>query len=69
METAFRAALLAWLAADPLLAAGLNTITEEAPLRASPSFRALAVSRATKASPASELIMPRASAATAATAR
>ena len=32
MELSFRAALLAWLAADPLLAAGLNTITE-APAR------------------------------------
>ena len=38
MEIAFRAALLAWLAADPLLAAELNSITEEAPLRASPPW-------------------------------
>ena len=38
MEIAFRAALLAWLSADPVLAAELNSITEEAPLRASPPW-------------------------------
>ena len=47
METAFRAALLAWLAADPLLAAGLNTITEEAPLRASPPWLGIVASAST----------------------
>ena len=44
MEIAFRAALLAWLAADPLLAAGLNTIAEEAPLRASPPWLGIVAS-------------------------
>lgn len=33
METALRAALLSWLAADPVLAAGLNAMVEEAPSR------------------------------------
>ena len=47
METAFRAALLAWLAADPLLVAGLNTITEEAPLRASPPWLGIVASAST----------------------
>lgn len=44
MELAFRAALLAWLSADPLLAAGLNAIAEEAPLRASPPWLGLVAS-------------------------
>jgi len=44
MEIAFRAALLAWLAADPLLAAGLNSITEEAPLRAAPPWLGIVAS-------------------------
>ena len=44
MELPFRAALLAWLAADPLLAASLNTITEEAPLRASPPWLGIVAS-------------------------
>ena len=47
MELPFRAALLAWLAADPLLAAGLNTITEEAPLRASPPWLGIVASAST----------------------
>ena len=33
MEIAFRAALIAWLASDPALSAGLNAVVEEAPLR------------------------------------
>lgn len=44
MEIAFRAALLGWLAADPVLAAGLNAITEEAPLRASPPWLGIVAS-------------------------
>ena len=47
MELPFRVALLAWLAADPLLAAGLNTITEEAPLRASPPWLGIVASAST----------------------
>ena len=47
MELPFRAALLAWLAADPLLAASLNTITEEAPLRASPPWLGIVASAST----------------------
>ena len=31
MEIPFRAALIAWLRADPQLAAQLNAVTEEAP--------------------------------------
>ena len=44
MEIAFRAALLAWLAADPVLAAGLNAIVEEAPLRTSPPWLGIVAS-------------------------
>ncbi len=44
MEIAFRTALLAWLAADPLLAAQLNAITEEAPLRVSPPWLGIVAS-------------------------
>ena len=47
MEIAFRAALLAWLAADPLLSAALNTIAEEAPLRASPPWLGIVASAST----------------------
>nr|WP_068076094.1 DUF3168 domain-containing protein [Novosphingobium lentum] len=44
MEIAFRAALLAWLAADPALASGLNAIVEEAPLRTALPWLALTAS-------------------------
>ena len=44
MEIAFRAALLAHLAADPVLAAGLNAIAEEAPLRTSPPWLGIVAS-------------------------
>ena len=44
MEIAFRAALLDWLAGDPLLAAELNSITEEAPLRVSPPWLGIVAS-------------------------
>ena len=44
MEIAFRAALLGWLAADPLLAAELNAVSEEAPLRASPPWLGIVAS-------------------------
>lgn len=47
MELPFRAALLAWLAADPSLSAGLNTITEEAPLRVSPPWLGIVASAST----------------------
>ena len=44
MEIALRAALIAWLAADPALAASLNGIAEEALLRTSLPWLALAAS-------------------------
>ena len=44
METALRAALLAWLAADPVLSAQLNAIAEEAPARTSLPWLAIAAS-------------------------
>ena len=47
MELSFRAALLAWLAADPLLTAGLNAIVEEAPLRTSPPWLGIVASAST----------------------
>lgn len=43
METALRAALIAWLGSDPALAA-LNAVTEEAPARAALPWLALAAS-------------------------
>lgn len=43
METELRAALVEWLRGDPALAA-INSVTEEAPLRASPPFLAIAAS-------------------------
>lgn len=47
MELAFRAALIAWLAADPVLSAGLNAIVEEAPARTALPFLALTASAST----------------------
>ena len=44
METELRRALIAWLAADPLLSAALNAVTEEAPLRASGPWLAIVAS-------------------------
>ena len=44
MEIPFRAALLAWLAADPVLAGQLNAIVEEAPSRTAQPWLALAAS-------------------------
>ena len=44
MEIALRAALIGWLAADPALSATLNAIAEEAPLRASLPWLAIAAS-------------------------
>ena len=44
MEIALRAALIAWLAADPALASGLNAIVEEAPTRTALPWLALAAS-------------------------
>ena len=44
MEIPLRAALLAWLAADPLLAAQLNAVTEEAPSRTALPWLAVAAS-------------------------
>jgi hypothetical protein len=43
METQLRAALLAWLRADPALA-GVNSIVEEAPARASPPWLGISAS-------------------------
>jgi len=43
MENDLRAALIAWLAADPALAA-INTIEEEAPLSATPPWLGIAAS-------------------------
>lgn len=44
MEFAFRRDLLAWLAADPELSAGLNAIGEESPVAASPPWLGIAAS-------------------------
>lgn len=44
MEAAFRAVLLAWLAADSTLSAGLNAIVEEAPSRTALPWLALTAS-------------------------
>ena len=44
MEIPFRADLLAWLAADPVLAAELNAIVEEAPSRISLPWLAISAS-------------------------
>jgi Protein of unknown function (DUF3168) len=44
METALRAALLAWLQADPALAPQLNAIVEEAPSRTALPWLAIAAS-------------------------
>jgi len=46
MENDLRTALIAWLAADPALAA-INTIEEEAPLSASPPWLGIAASAST----------------------
>ena len=47
MEIPLRAALLAWLAADPSLAAQLNAVTEEAPPRTALPWLAVAASACT----------------------
>jgi hypothetical protein len=47
MESQFRTLLVAWLAADPLLSAMLNAVTEEAPARASPPWLGIAASAST----------------------
>ena len=44
MEIPLRAALVAWLAADPALSGQLNSITEEAPSRTSLPWLAIAAS-------------------------
>ncbi|MFM5906084.1 MAG: DUF3168 domain-containing protein, partial [Novosphingobium sp.] len=44
MEVPFRAALLAWLAADPALSGALNAIVEEAPARTAMPWLAIAAS-------------------------
>ncbi|MDP7325423.1 MAG: DUF3168 domain-containing protein [Qipengyuania citrea] len=47
MEIPFRAALVAWLRADPLLADMLNSIEEDGPVAASPPHLALVASAGT----------------------
>jgi Protein of unknown function (DUF3168) len=47
MEIALRAALLSWLAADPVLASQLNAIVEEAPSRTALPWLAIAASAST----------------------
>ncbi|MBC2670914.1 DUF3168 domain-containing protein [Novosphingobium piscinae] len=47
METALRAALIGWLASDPVLGAGLSTLSEEAPARAALPWLAIAASAST----------------------
>ena len=47
MEIALRAALIAWLAADPTLSAALNAVVEEAPGRTALPWLALAASAST----------------------
>jgi hypothetical protein len=44
METELRAALIAWLEADAVLANLLNTVAEEAPSRAAPPWLGIAAS-------------------------
>jgi hypothetical protein len=44
METQLRAALIAWLRADPALASELNAVAEEAPARATPPWLGIAAS-------------------------
>ena len=44
METALRAALIAWLASDPALTGQLNAVTEEAPTRTALPWLAIAAS-------------------------
>jgi hypothetical protein len=44
METQLRAALIEWLRADPVLAAELNMVAEEAPVRASLPWLGIAAS-------------------------
>jgi len=44
METSLRAALIDWLASDPVLSAELNAISEEAPSRSSLPWLAIAAS-------------------------
>ncbi|HBM72664.1 MAG TPA: DUF3168 domain-containing protein [Erythrobacter sp.] len=47
MEIPFRAALMAWLRADPILADMLNSIEEDGPIAASPPHLALVASAGT----------------------
>ena len=47
MESELRTALIAWLAADPALAAALNDVAEEAPSRAAPPWLGIAASAST----------------------
>ena len=47
MESTLRTALVAWLAGDPALANALNSIAEEAPVRASPPWLGLVASAST----------------------
>lgn len=47
MEIALRAALLAWLAADPTLASELNAVVEEAPSRTSLPWLVITASSST----------------------
>jgi len=47
MEIPLRAALIAWLAADPVLASGLNAVVEEAPSRTALPWLALTASAST----------------------
>ena len=44
MEIALRAALLDWLAADPVIAAGCNVLAEEAPPEARPPWLGISAS-------------------------
>lgn len=44
METRFRTDLLAWLAGDAVLAAGLNAIAEESPVTSPPPWLGIAAS-------------------------
>lgn len=47
MENVLRAALIEWLAADPVLSSALNGVTEETPLRTSLPWLAIASSAST----------------------
>jgi hypothetical protein len=55
MEVLLRAALIDWLASDPVLSTQLNSVTEEAPARASLPWLAISASASTDWSTKTEI--------------